>query len=342
MADTLTVLRAGLATVTDLGRSGLSRSGIPVGGAADQYSATVANVLVGNAPHDPLIEVTATGFSFTASRDLLISVTGAPAKLTVAGRPCPTWGPVGIAADEPVTIDGIHQGLRVYLAVHGQLNAPRILGSCAPDSLLQVGTRLTPGVHIAVDSDYHHRDHPIFGIPLFRLDVPRFRFGDPWTVEVTDGPDLPDFPDADETLLSHDYTVSPDSDHIGLRLAGPMPRRTSTTELLSRGVPVGTVEVPPSDALLVLQRGRPVTAGYPVIAVATRTAQAALGQARPGDIIRFRLTTVDAAVASHRRWELAVHGLDQRVRTVFDRLGISHHTTRTDTTDTDTTERNAR
>jgi allophanate hydrolase subunit 2 len=88
-------------------------------------------------------------------------------------------------------------------------------------------------------------------------------------------------------------------------------------------VPVGAIEVPPSNELLVLQRGRPVTAGYPVIAVANRTAQSALGQVRPGDVVRFQRTTIDQAVTAHRKQQRAVDALAQRVRTAFGQLGIT-------------------
>ena len=71
-------------------------------------------------------------------------------------------------------------------------------------------------------------------------------------------------PEPPEDALAGPWEVAPESDHVGLRLAGEAPRRTHAAEILSRGVPVGAVEIPPSGGLLVLLRGRLVTAGYPV------------------------------------------------------------------------------
>ncbi|KAA2261391.1 biotin-dependent carboxyltransferase family protein [Solihabitans fulvus] len=325
MADVLAVHQAGMVAVTDLGRQGHSRDGIPPNGAADQFSAAVANILVGNRENSPLIEVTASAFAFTTTRAALISVTGAPATLTCGGRPHRMWEPVCVPAGARVAVHNVHNGLRTYVAVHGEFQVPFVLGSCAPDSLLEVGTWLRAGAELAVDTDYVPVDHPVFRHPVFRLAAPTPRFGSPWTIDVTDGPAGADFVDLDRTLLSEPYRITPTSNHIGLRLSGPAPTRLDTRELLSRGVPVGAVEVTPSRELLVLLRGRPVTAGYPVVAVATRVAQSALGQAAPGHVLRFRRQALPDAVAAYRARRRAMDALTARVRTAFGCVGIPCH-----------------
>lgn len=319
MAETLTIHRAGRATVQDLGRFGRGRHGLPVNGALDQYSARVANVLTGNDEGAPLLEITALDFHATPSADLLVAVTGAPADVTVGGVARPRWEPVAVRPGETIRVTGIRDGLRVYLAVHGSVDAPFLLGSCAPDTILGFGHALSDGDELAVGS-CSPIDHPVFRHPVFRLRPPVPRFGEPWTVDVTDGPDVAEF-DAGP-LYAGSFTVTPRSNHIGLRLTGPLPRRLATGEVLSRGVPVGAVEVPAGDELLVLHRGRGVTAGYPVLAVATATGLDALGQARPGHAVRFRRRTVAEAVAAHRTRRQAVLALRERVATVFAALNI--------------------
>jgi 5-oxoprolinase (ATP-hydrolysing) subunit C len=284
----LTVHRAGIAAVTDLGRPGHTRRGIPANGAADQYSATVANLLAGNAAAAPLIEVTATAFTFTASRRLWLAVTGAPCTLTVGGDQRPQWTVTPVPAGEPVALTAIHTALRCYVAVSGRLTVPRVLGSCAPDPLLGAGGWLRAGDRIPFQ--------PTGSAPPPRTVTPP-DLCPPWTVDVTDGPESEHF---DTTLYEATYRLTPDSNHIGLRLAGPAPANSGPVEVRSRGVPAGAVEVPPAGAPIVLMRGRPVTAGYPVPAVATRTAQSVLAQIRPGQQLRFRRRTLDQAVAAYR------------------------------------------
>jgi allophanate hydrolase subunit 2 len=151
------------------------------------------------------------------------------------------------------------------------------------------------------------------------------RFGTSWTIDVTDGPDLAEFGDSADRLFRSEFTVSPRSNHIGLRMHGDVPRRVATGEVLSRGVPVGAVEVPAGDELLVLHRGRGVTAGYPVLAVVTSTGLSALGQTRPGQSVRFRRRTVTEAVAAYRSQRADIDALRARVHAVFDVLRIPLH-----------------
>lgn len=322
MPDTLTVTRAGHAVVQDLGRFGRSRSGLPVNGALDQYSARVANVLTGNAENAPLVELTAADFACTASADVLVAVTGAPAEITVDGSRRAQWEPVTVHTGQSLRIEGIRDGLRVYLAVHGAVAADYLLGSCAPDTILGFGRRLREGDELALTTRLPPLDHPVFRHPVFRLRPPVPRFGEPWTVDVTDGPDLADFGPSAERLYTEPFTVTPRSNHVGLRLSGPVPRRNSTGEVLSRGVPVGAVEVPAGDELLVLHRGRGVTAGYPVLAVVTTTGLSALGQARPGQAVRFRRRTLEDAVSARVAQHHAIRALHGRVATVFAALRI--------------------
>jgi biotin-dependent carboxylase-like uncharacterized protein len=322
MAETLTVHTPGLTTVQDLGRVGRSRYGLPSNGALDQHSARVANVLCGNDDRAPLLELTALDFAATPSGDVLIAVTGAPADLTVDGVHRPQWEPVTVRAGETVRVSNIRQGLRVYLAVLGSFEADYLQGSCAPDTILGFGTTLGAGDQLALRSACPPVVHPYSVLPLFRLHAPVPRFPTTWTIDVTDGPDRAEFGDTGARLYAAPFTVTPQSNHIGLRLRGEVPRRRTESETLSRGVPIGAVEVPAGDELLVLHRGRGVTAGYPVLAVVTATGLSAMGQVRPGQAVRFRHRTLDQAITACRAQRNAVDALRTRVQAAFAALHI--------------------
>ncbi|MFD9891049.1 biotin-dependent carboxyltransferase family protein [Amycolatopsis sp. NPDC059027] len=309
------VRRAGLAGVTDLGRPGLARQGIPAGGAADQYSAAVANILVGNAENAPLIEVTASDFAFTTDQAAFLAVTGAPVTVTAGGSVRRTWDPLCVGADEPVELTGLSGGLRAYVAVNGDWRVDRTLGSCAAAPELGVRTWLRAGATIDVRDGYRPDRHPVFV-----LGAHRPRFPDPLAIDITAGPD------ADESvaaaLTTATYVVKSESDDVGVRLDGPAPSGVARTDLLSKGVPAGAVELPPGDELLVLRRSHPITAGYAVIAVVTRAGLSTLGQARPGHRLRFRLRTLEEAVADRRRQRQALDDLTRRAHTAFTSVGV--------------------
>ncbi|MDQ4501206.1 biotin-dependent carboxyltransferase family protein [Sinomonas sp. ASV322] len=322
MSGQIIVQQSGNSVVTDLGRFRGPRYGLPVNGALDQYSARAANILVANDDNAPLLELTALDFRMTTTSDILIAVTGAPLSLTVGGRACPQWEPVSVRAGETVAVRGITGGLRAYVAIHGSVDAPTLLGSCAPDTVVGFGLQLRDGMAVETLRRVPPIRQPYFDMPLFRLAVERPHPGRRLRVEVTDGPDFAEFGDSANLLFRSEYTVSPRSNHIGLRLGGELPERTTTGEVLSRGVPVGAVEVPSRHELLVLHRGRGVTAGYPVLAVATSLGLDVLAQARPGDTVRFARTTVAEATAGYRRSMQQLEALRQSVITVFTLLGI--------------------
>lgn len=293
-----------MAVIQDLGRPGHGGQGIAVGGASDRGSAQMANVLVGNAADAPLLECTGSATSLRFTADTLVAVTGAVMRPTVAGRLVPTWEPMIVEAGATLVLPAPDRGWRTYLAVAGGLEGPRLFGSVAPDAMLGVGRRLTAGDQLALHSCACGFRHPYLVHPLFRLGVRRPSWPSTAEVYVTPGPELDEF---DEATLRGPWEVSPNSDHVGLRAEGPAPARTGDTEILSRGVPVGAVEVPPSGGLLILLYGRLVTAGYPVPYVATTVSLDTLGQVRPGDRLVLRRTDVPTAVAEllRARRELA-------------------------------------
>jgi allophanate hydrolase subunit 2 len=93
--------------------------------------------------------------------------------------------------------------------------------------------------------------------------------------------------DALETLTRSTYTVSSDSNRVGLRLDGPRLRRRRTEELPSEGVVLGAVQVPASGQPLVFLHDHPTTGGYPVIGVVVPADLTACAQLRPGDEVRL-------------------------------------------------------
>lgn len=324
MTGSLIIQQPGHSVVTDLGRFRGPRFGLPVNGALDQFSARAANILTANEDNAPLLEVTALDFRMRATTDILIAVTGAPLTLTVGGRECPQWEPVSVRAGETVALRQITGGLRAYVAVHGSVEAPILLGSCAPDTVIGFGLRLSEGTELKTSRSVGPIRQPYFDLPLFRLGLSRPEFSSHAVIDVTDGPDVDEFGDTAELLFNTEYTVSARSNHIGLRLGGALPERQSTAEVLSRGVPVGAIEVPSREELLVLHRGRGVTAGYPVLAVVTSRSLDVLAQARPGHTITFRKTTVPEATAKYRAALRDLENLRSTVGTVFSLLGIGN------------------
>jgi allophanate hydrolase subunit 2 len=102
-------------------------------------------------------------------------------------------------------------------------------------------------------------------------------------------------------LCATTYTVSPDSDRIGLRLdggldgaalarhgAGELPRdELARDELPSEGMVLGAVQLPPDGQPVVFLADHPTTGGYPVVAVVEEEDLWQCAQLRPGERVRF-------------------------------------------------------
>jgi biotin-dependent carboxylase-like uncharacterized protein len=279
----LIVLAAGpLTTVQDRGRPGYAGIGVPRSGATDASAAGLANRLVGNDDAAATLEVTAGGLRVRAERTVLVAVTGAPAPVTVDGRPAPFGAPLTLARGAELALAMPPVGLRSYLAVRGGIDVRPVLGSRSTDTLSGLGPEpLRAGDRLPV-GDLRGEEpfvdvapvRPPSSAPVLRvLPGPRRDWLEPgaWTA-----------------LTTQQWTVTADSNRVGLRLAGPHLARARDDELPSEGLVPGALQVPPDGAPVLFLADHPVTGGYPVLAVVTTVDLPAAAQLRPGDTLTFR------------------------------------------------------
>jgi biotin-dependent carboxylase-like uncharacterized protein len=279
----LRVLESGpLATVQDRGRPGWASIGVTASGAADRSASDLANRLVGNDPAAAVVEVTAGGLRVRAERTVLVAVTGAPVPVVAGGRAAPFNGPLTLPAGVELVLGRPALGLRSYLAVRGGVDLPPVLGSRSTDTLSGLGPApLRPGDRLPIGT--LAGDEPVVDVAAVRPPSTRP------VLRVLPGPrrDWLD-PAAWSALTGAEWTVTPDSDRVGLRLAGPLLRRARGGELPSEGLVPGAVQVPPDGAPVLFLADHPVTGGYPVLAVVSAADLSAAAQLRPGDAVRFR------------------------------------------------------
>lgn len=128
--------------------------------------------------------------------------------------------------------------------------------------------------------------------PVAAWAVPAIREA---TIRVVPGPDPERFaPGALAVLLDADWTVLPDSDRAGLRLAGPAIPRRDADDARSAPMVRGAIEVPAGGGPIVLGPDHPTTGGYPVIAVVARADWGLAGACVPGAVLRFRAVTASS------------------------------------------------
>jgi biotin-dependent carboxylase-like uncharacterized protein len=272
-----------LALVQDLGRPGHAHLGVPPSGALDVPALRLANRLVGNPKTMAGIEALLGGFAVMARCSCTVAVTGPAVSVTVDGRVTGSHVPVHLADGQTLTIGTPATGLRCYLAVSGGIDAEPRLGSRSRDTLSEIGpAQLAPGDVLALGEP--------LGLPTGEDVLAPPRPPGELVVPVVLGP-RDDWFDEPSERLARAWTVTPESNRVGLRLDGERLARTAEregTELASEGLLTGAIQVPPSGLPVIFLADHPTTGGYPVVAVVTAAALPALAQVRPGTTVRFR------------------------------------------------------
>jgi KipI family sensor histidine kinase inhibitor len=285
------VLTVGLPVLfQDLGRAGQANQGISVSGAVDRSSFKAANRLVGNPVGTPALEISLGGFSFRMRGRGVMAVTGALAPITIvtaASEQLNAAHGEAIALDDGdiVSLGQPTAGMRSYLALRGGFDVTPVLGSAATDTLAQIGpASLGTGAVIGILP-------PASGSTVATSELPAFDM--PGTTEtvvldVVMGPRTDWFTQsAVENFLSQEWSVTPQSSRVGIRLSGEALERQNHAELPSEATVRGALQVPASGQPVLFLADHPLTGGYPVIANVARHHLDLAGQIPVGARIRF-------------------------------------------------------
>src|SRR5438105_15460329 len=101
--------------IVDRGRPRTRSLGMPVGGAADLFSYTLGNALVGNPPDAPALEVCLVGPTLRANCSLACVVYGADFELHSDARPLAAGKTFTLQAGDKLEIRTCPRGARAYL-----------------------------------------------------------------------------------------------------------------------------------------------------------------------------------------------------------------------------------
>lgn len=303
------VLKPGVfTTVQDAGRPGHRAEGVPRGGAADDFALRLANLLVGNDEGAAGVECTLGGPTLRFDRDTLVAWGGA------VSEALPSWRPTLVRAGETLSLGPLSRGCRGYLAIAG--------GIATPPALSSRGTYVR-GAFGGLDGRALREGDLLPVKPgTGRMPSGQWRIDDrllppcesPVAVRVVLGAHAAEF----EQWRGRLFSVSPQSDRMGVRLGGTLTRLAPPRELVSSPVAPGTIQVPPDGQPIVLLADAQTIGGYPQLAHVISVDQPLVAQLRPGDTVRFTEVTLgEARRLAHAR-ERAVgllrEGLAQKFR----------------------------
>jgi biotin-dependent carboxylase-like uncharacterized protein len=282
-----------LTTVQDLGRFGHAHLGISASGAADPLAIRAGNLLVGNAENAAALEMTLAGGEFEFEADAVVALTGSD-----FGADLPLWAPIPVKAGQTLRFGGTKTGARAYVCFRGGIDAPLTLGSASAHLLTGVGGGpLRKGDRLRIGGNAVRKPRPAAKNP------PQWTKSQ--TIRVTDGPQAEWF---HGELYQGAYTVAEECNRMGIRLRGaaiPSPAGGMLTE----GVAMGAIQVPPDGQPIVLFVEHQTSGGYPKPANVISADYWRLGQLRPRDEAQFERMEIERALELLQRQEQWLYSL---------------------------------
>ena len=258
----------------------------------DAFALQALNAIVGNAVDSAALEWALGGGALRFQRDCVFAIGGAHARATLMGQAIPSFTTCHARTGEELTVEQLTRGRFLYIALSGGIDVPEVLGSRSTYLPGHFGGY--KGRMIARNDSLSLGPPPIstpsegFTCPPELLP----RYESP-AVRISRGPQADLFDDdAWHTLTETEFSVSTASDRTGYKLKGKAVS-DAAGNLPSDASCQGAIQIPGDGTPIVLMADAPTIGGYPKIAVVAEADLPILAQRSPGEIVRFRLVTIE-------------------------------------------------
>ena len=320
--ETIKILDAGLlTTVQDLGRYGFQRYGVSASGVMDEYSAKIANKLVGNKVGEAVLETTLKGVQIEFLQNTAVAITGGNCDVTLNGTKIELWQSYLVNRGDILKMGICRSGLRNYLAFAGGIDVPIIMNSKSTNLKAKVGgfngRKLMAGdiLSVGVGSLETPLTLNKHYIPTYSKDI---------KVGVILGQQDDHFTEAGiKTFLNETYTVTQESDRMGIRLSsvsGATIEHKNGADIISDGITFGAIQVPGSGQPIVMMADRQTTGGYTKIGNVISSDLAKLAQSTPGTKVKFVEYTLEQAVQAIKNNDIIINNQNSYVSPVKEEV----------------------
>lgn len=280
-------------TIQDRGRFGYQQFGVPICGVVDSFAYRVANCLVGNSRNEAVLEATVLGPTLKVLGEAVVAVTGGNLSPFLNDDPLPMWSSVAVHSGDTLQFKGVRSGCRAYVAVAGGIDVPIVMGSrstyvagkvggidgrslAAGDRLRRGNEKGKAGIRVPADL-----------VPSYSNEI---------EIRAILGPQDDYFSESIDKFLTSTFKVSTKADRMGYRLeGGPILHKEGIVKsIISEPSVPGGIQVPPDGQPIILLVEQTV-GGYTKIATVISPDIGRVGQAKPGDRIRFRRVELEEA-----------------------------------------------
>ncbi|RQW64324.1 biotin-dependent carboxyltransferase family protein [Vibrio viridaestus] len=317
----INVIKPGLATtVQDLGREGHYHLGIPPSGAMDQFSARVANMLVGNSEECAVLEGALIAPELQFTSDTIVAICGARMTPFVDGVEMPLDTSFTVKAGQTLKFSYPKLGARVYIAFAGGIQLPDMLGSLStyalgalggyegrkleagdvidlgkPSPLAKEGVTVPAELLLPIEKESQLRVVP--GLYNHRLTE-----------------------ESEQRFYSETWTVASEADRIGYRFKGGHPLEFKSREqpfgagsdpsnIVDACYPIGSIQVPAGKEPIVLHRDAVSGGGYLTIGTVISVDLDLIGQMQPNYKTKFVPVTLEEALLARKERQAVLESI---------------------------------
>lgn len=286
-----------LATIQDLGRTKFRSLGIGPGGVMDFFAASVANYIAGNSEDVPVIEMHFPAAEILFEEDTIISICGADFDARIYDLPVEMYKPVIIQKNMALSFKANFSGARVYLAIHGGMQAEKWLNSYSTNLKVNAGGHNGMPLHkediIEIQPQTQEVNNKYFFIEPSSISSV---YNNPHSIRCVEGPEWEMLSeDGKQHFSKNEFTITSQSDRMGYRLAGKNISLKNSLSLVSSPVSFGTVQLLPNEQLIVLMADHQTTGGYPRIANVITADLPKLAQLPINTKLKFELVSLQEA-----------------------------------------------
>lgn len=277
------ILSAGVySTIQDKGRLGFRKYGVPVSGAMDLVSSSLANRILNNDEQDAVMEVTLSGPKLLFSASTYLAITGANISPLINETPILLNKPILVSAGDMLSFGKLQLGSRCYIGVKGGFQTDLIFGSRSYFHPLSRSGRLEKGDKISTLKT----ESILSGSSSIKSDPNHFSAP---VIECSLGPEYDSLSvNSKQYIFESEFAIAPENNRMGYRLDGPGLSLKMDRSMLTSSVLPGTVQLTPSGNLIILMRDCQTTGGYPRILQLTDRAINQMAQKKSGDKFQFK------------------------------------------------------
>lgn len=288
MVGSLEILEGGLlTTIQDGGRSGYLKLGVPRSGVMDEHAYHIANWLALNPSDSPVLEITLQAPVIRFKSQAIIGIAGADVEVLLNDEIVRHHQSIEVNAEDVLSFGDFEKGCRVYLAIHGEWDLQKIMGSYSTCLIahfggyegraLQTGDQIS---WVAHSLDREKRTLANEWLP---------HFANRQQIRIIPGPEWEWLTEEQkEQFLFSEFTVSSQSNRMGVRLHGKKPIVLNAEAIRSAPVSTGMIQLPNGGHPIVLMNDAQSVGGYPRIAKIIDADLWRVGQIWTSTIIKFK------------------------------------------------------